>query len=1120
MAEIQYTASQKDAISYRGGNVLVSAAAGSGKTSVLSQRVCELVKEGQDIRRMLIVTFTQKASQEMRKRIRKTLSEAAENENRPQLAIQAEMTDSSDICTIHSFAGKVLRENFSVLGLPSDIHAVSDETIGVYRSEAYDELFERLYQEEDPSFLRFRDRYSGRDEKELVSIIEKAYNFVRSQPEGVEWIRKNRGLDREKYISIAREKTRNQLLLLQSMLEDSLELSINESFPEKQISNDMLDKRFAEDLIRLFDEGSYEQYMKLLQSYKIPAIFRVKKGEEVPPEKETLSEMKKKARDLLRDLASSDINEIGNMIDAELPYINETVDDLYHILSAYDEQYSAIKMEHHAFDYDDMLHFAYKALSDDMIASRYSSFYDHVFIDEYQDTNPLQEALLNRIEPSGGRFMVGDMKQSIYRFRLTDPTIFRSKTQNGGSIHLIKMNENFRCDGQIIDFINHVMSNLMGPELGEIVYDDEERLIGTGDRDKDSVELMLTAVPKKNAVMSTELEAVNIAGRIKDLLQERDENGERRYREEDICILMRSLENYAPRYAYIMQKEGIDVRLSSAEDDHLANDIFLNLLRVIDGFTSDIALLSVMKSFIGDFDENDFAQIRGASKDDSFSSAFLRYCEQNDTLAGKCRSFYRKIDMYRKWARTMALEDLLIRLKNAEDFDANIYMMVNGTDKENAFNTFFGSVMDAARDKSSLYELLYYMDRINRSYEKKSTKKESLGAVQLMSIHSAKGLEFPVVIIARMDSGFSTADSRNRFFMHNDLGISMDMVDEVNRVKKNSVVRELGDYAQKKEQLSEELRVLYVAMTRAKKKLILSGSTDDVSKILNRSVHSWYDYFRMGSFMEWILSATKDLKCMNDWTHRIGGSEDVEIPHYFAGYCPEDEIDESESLNETILKDMSGQEGLEFSSYRSYRMPVTIGVSSLLPQDEYGNYVPSYRDYRDIEDGGAELGTIIHHFMEHIDFTIDSEDKLEKHAMELIDKRIMFEDEMDRVRPFYSRIMSFLRSGIADEIRRSPEVLREVQFSLSVKARDIGQGNNDEKIILHGIIDLAYRIGNEYVVVDYKSNMVDDQTMEKLAQHYFVQMKMYRMALERIKKLKVRNCYLWFIRSEREFQVY
>ena len=833
MADYRYTDAQREAIEYRGGNVLVSAAAGSGKTSVLSKRVSCLVEEGTDIRKILVVTFTQKAAQEMKKRIRTELSDAAESKNDPMIAIQAELTESSDICTIHSFAQKIIRENFTLLDLPSDMHAVSDDTLNVYRSEAYDTVFEYFYENDDVHFLRFRDRYSKRDEKELIEILGKAYAYVKSQPEGVDWIKDKKNLDTVRFVDIEKERIRNELVRALNILEETHELSVNESFPEIQIQNDENDIIYVKKLIELLDAEDIAGFNKTLESYKIPSVFKNKKDEQSSPEKLKLQDMKRKARGILSSVKENDLITLKTELETEIPYIETTVSDLFHILKKYDEVYSSIKREHHVIDYDDMLHFAYELLSKKEVSEKYSRYYEYVFIDEYQDTNPLQEALLNSIEPSGGRFMVGDMKQSIYRFRLTDPTIFRNKTIRNDDIHLIKMNDNFRCERQIIDFVNHCMGNIMCNELGEITYDEEEKLIAPKDKElhEDNVEIMISKTDKRNAALDAEREAHNIADRIWLLLSEKDENGNRMYSQEDICILMRKFD-YAPVYTSVLQNAGIDVRLTSGKDDPVANEIFLNLLRVINGYTSDIALLSVMKSFVGDFDENDFARIRGEGKDSSFSESFLRYTAFDNELGERCREFHNRISRYRSWEKMMPLEDLLIRLKNAEDFDSYIYLFPNGTEKKGIFDVFFQELLALAVDKSSLYELLYYVDKIKDNNRNKSRTAESVGSVQIMTIHSAKGLEFPVVILARADGGFSDKDKNSSFFFHNDLGITMDMVDEKQRIKIRSKAREIGKYVQDKEQLSEELRVLYVAMTRAKNKLIISGTVDDMDKII------------------------------------------------------------------------------------------------------------------------------------------------------------------------------------------------------------------------------------------------------------------------------------------------
>lgn len=1118
MTAIRYTQAQQRAIYDREGDMLVSAAAGSGKTSVLSERVAALVEEGAEIRRMLIVTFTTKAAGEMRRRIRHVLERNAGQKAQPRLAIQAEQADSADICTMHSFATKVIKENFAGLGLSAQVHAAGEEQAELFRLEAMESLLQECYEREDAQFLLLRDRYSKRDDTEIVEELLSLYSYCMSQPDGIEWIRRGGRARPEAYRPILREQNLAELERMEQLCIYCLQLEQQYDYPARQQENNRQDLALVQRLQALYDRDE-QAYGEVLLAAKIPNIVSKMEDEAA---KKLVQEAKKEIRAALKKLQSTLPSTAMERIEQELPYMEQMNEAIYHVTARFHELYTAIKREHGVIDYDDMLRLAYRALQDPQIAAAYSARYDYIFIDEYQDTNPLQEALMNCLQPMGGRFMVGDMKQSIYRFRLTDPMIFHEKSTSG-QMQVVHMNENFRSGGGVISAVNRIMGRLMSEHMGEMEYTDEEALI-PGRALEGDAELLITDVTE--ARDAARAEARSIARRIKQLLQERDEQGNPRYAEGDICVLLRYMEGYANLYGAALAEEGLDIRVNAGGAVFpAAAEMFLNLLKVIDGFTSDVALLSVMKSFMGGFADADLAHIRAYGPAESFAESLLAYSEGQGPLAERCRAFIAKLERYRGWAEAMTVSELLIRLKLSEQYEMHLLAMPAGEEKHKLFTDFFAKLLEWSAEQNSLYGLLSYVARIRKNGGLPAGERTTSGAIQIMSIHTAKGLEFPVVFVARMGTNFSGKDKRAQFLRHGRLGIAMHMVDEKRRVIKRSFLRELMEYEQMRELRSEELRVLYVAMTRAQKKLIFSASMKEplaaMEKLQGRT--HWYELLEMRSMLDWLLAACLTLPEFADWRGQreaiwTGGSEPMPIAHSILPAPPEERAESQRRTDQqTILMQAAQLPYERFLQYDNQGMPVKVGVSALLPQDEAGAFVPAYQDRGD---AGAELGTLIHLVMQHLDFSMEGEEQVMALLAQLKDRQILTEAEVARIRPFAKRIAGFLRSDIAMRARAAKEIRREIPFSLMAAADELGMGQSREQIMLQGIIDMAFLEEDGYVIVDYKSNMVDEERMARLAEHYRMQMQLYRMALEQVSGRPVKACYLWFLRQDREFALY
>lgn len=1133
MAEMRLTERQSQAVYQRGGNLLVSAAAGSGKTSVLAKRIVSLVEEGADIRRMLVVTYTSLAAAEMRERIRKELSQRAQESGRYWLEAQAEYVQVADICTIHSFAARVIRENFLALGLPQNLRVGGQEEGDVLKDQALEQVFSRFYEEEDADFLSLRDRYSGRTDDKLKQMLLRIYEFCTSRAERLGWLEgAAENFDEQGMLDILRERCEIGMKRLCALLQRGQDLELTYEFCEKQEQNNQRELEQAQELTRLLHQN-FDAFGAAVSAFQISALERKSPAGEG---KELLRALKAKEREILKELKEVLPSQALPLLRQESAYMRSLASSLHRVLIRFEKRYAQMKREAHMLDYDDMISHAYRLLQDKETAERYCGRYDYIFVDEYQDTNPVQEALISCISRGDNRFMVGDIKQSIYRFRLADPLIFLKKTrefeEGAAGQQLIRMNENFRSAPGVIRPINFIMSRLMSRGLGEMEYSGLEQLIpkqeGGG-----QVELLLTQFDaqedEEQALSAAEKEAHSVAKRILELLEEKTPEGKPVYAPSDICVLLRKTKENTQVFAEVFAGYGLDSETPDGRfTQFIGVEVFVNLLKLVDSFGSDLALLSVMKSHIGGFDEAEMALIRQADREHSFYDAFARYAQYEDALGEKCRVFLGKIRRWRLLSRGLSLASFLTLLKNETDYLAHLAALPGGRSKKEAFSQFFERCLGYAGRQRTLFGLVGLLEEINKNkgaYSEFRQAGDRSGCIRIMSVHKSKGLEFPVVILARMDSRFSNQDLQQSVLLHSSLGLASDIINEKQRTIRPTLTRSLFAYVMSKEMKSEELRVLYVAMTRARERLILSGVIRKQEEQLRElsQPYAWYDLIAKKNPLEWVLAALLPLPCMADWYQ---GSEKCleDIPIFHRIVSPEAEQREGRAFDlRACLLEAGRAPYRPFLKYQAERIPVKIGVSTLRAMDDAeGEVLPAFHaaDSRPEAEGGARLGTLVHLFLQHLDFSSKSMQALEEEAARMVRSLLLTEEEVAVLRGFFPQILDFMKSDLAYRIRASGRVLKEVPFSLFVTAQEVGIARSQEKVMVQGIIDLAFEEEGQWILVDYKSNMADENRLIALASAYQTQISLYKKALERITGQPVAESYLYLLRARTALRMF
>lgn len=1099
---MRFTEKQQEAIFLRDTDILVSAAAGSGKTSVLSERAAQLVLEGEDIRRMLICTFTNAAAAEMRQRIVARLSELAEEKDDMRLRTQAEYAAFSDISTIHSFAQKIIRENTLLSENRTMTRSLGNEEMMLVRNYAMEEAFEELYTEENADFLSLRGKYAERNDNSLSAILFSLYDYVNSLPERMDFLREasEKSFDYAEVLKKEREVCAARALAL---MDAAIELDRKNGW-DKQLEKDIADRTLLAAIKKHADDAEITK--RNAEEFKLSRLTSKLSPEE---DKELLKSYRESIKDSINELADYS----PQLPASESEYMRRETAAFLTVLLRFEEKYMAKKAARNAMDFDDMMHFANELLKNELVAEEYRGRYDHIFVDEYQDTNPIQEELLSRIAKPGGKFMVGDIKQSIYRFRLADPMIFSGKVdafeKGTAEARLIRMNENFRSLPAVTAPLNHIMRRLMSRDFGEIDYDEREELIPMRENDENGgMELMLTLDLEGE---KAEAEFSNIADRIFSLYG-KTLNG-KTLSWGDFCVLFRGgKEKTIPALTDYLEKAGIPVGKTPSKQAMSPMLIFINILKLIDGFYSDIALISVMRSHIGVFDEAELAQIRMVDVSGSFRTAFMKYKEGTDVLAEKCRLFYARIEKWRVYAKALGIADFLSYLKTETQFLASLETLPDGEMAAARFDAFFTGCLETAGSVRSLAELAERLEEIHLSsgalplFEHEEEKQDS---VSIMTVHKSKGLQFPVVILASTEKGFNDDDLRKRVIWHKRTGLAMDIIDENAHLTESSACKSIVANIKKFESRSEELRILYVAMTRAESLLIISGrikSEESLEKMM-MPVADAYAYLRAGNILTWIVNAAADMRAFG------GTAADADIR---LNICPPKQIETREEQAkqeiEELLRSAYTKPAAEFIRYDKPSVPSWVGVSWLLPEYEAieGDYAGDFTARKG--DTGAAFGTLVHLFMERAPETLRTKADVISQVGILREKEIISRDEAAQLIRNAGFIANFFESELAERIRKAKRIYRELPFCVAVDAEYLGYEAPGEKILVGGIIDMIFEEEDGLVIVDYKSNHASPDTIFTLAEHYHKQMEMYTFAVSEIWQRPVKEKYLFFLR--------
>jgi len=1208
---MEWTKEQQRIINLKDTNILVSAAAGSGKTTVMVERIINLVKnEKVDIDKFLVVTFTNAAAAGMKQKIQKALLKAAQEDGDIRyIRRQLSLLNKAQITTIHSFCLDILRKNFHLIGLDPTFRIGDESEINILLQEAIDEVLERSYSIESENFKTLVESYtSNRGDDELGEILGRAYKFILSFPDPIKWLEENVeyiNIDSEKFLSSHWYKEILSFIHMQlDGAKDTIKLGINIC---DDIDGPKVYKPTLEDDLTLVDEleGALNKdlilFKKTLDDFKAPRITNFKKDD--PINKDVNIDKQLEVKDVIR----VEYKKIIDSIKPLLPYDNldqyvEEIQSMYKPIFALKElivdlanTYTNKKMEKSLVDYNDLEHYTLRILrTSKEVANSYKNKFNYIFIDEYQDSNSIQETIIDHIKKDNNLFMVGDVKQSIYRFRLADPSIFNKKYMNYENdrddldeniIHrVIELNKNFRSRNEILDATNYIFSNIMSKDLGEIDYIEKVYLNcgnefpdsnpvelnilemntddNTTDEDENETEMAIVDA-ELESIDKAEVEAIYAVKRIKELVGKEiyDSNLEKKYRKidyKDIVILLRSVANWSNVFEDVFHREGIPFYFDGGTGyfESMEIQIMINLLRLIDNMRQDVPLISVMRSPIGSFTTDELVRIRIKTKRGNYLNACNRYIlgsKEDSTyskeLATKLDNFLNKIYDWTSRSRYSHLNDLIWEILMESNYYNFVGTLINGKERQANLRLLTDKAYEFEKTSMrGLFKFLRYIEKLNKSNNDRTSTAKTLGendnVVRMMTIHKSKGLEFPIVLLCGLDKMFSRADTKSKVIMHKEYGIGAKYVDLDHRVENDTLSRLAIKNKVKFENLSEEMRILYVAMTRAIDKLIMVGTIGKLENKVKRwrKGHSKFAIYKSQSFLDWIGSCLFEgldmeevvgvLKKgkLNDWDiNRINYLTLLENKSIEETISPQNLKEMDVEVDKENFKEIDRRLSFKYPYMISQQTPTKLSVteSNNMDEDKFQMLrynMPSLSNVIELdklgksfilekmEYSGAEIGTLLHLIMERIKIK-DTMDKVEIQSQinKMTEKNIITESEGKFINKRYSeKIVNFFNSEIGNRLRISPVIKREVPFVIKKRANDILDRLNQEDIILvQGIIDCYFHEDDEIVLVDYKTDSANEDNLDDIRTEYKGQLALYKEAIEKITKKKVKESYLY-----------
>ncbi|NFN86216.1 helicase-exonuclease AddAB subunit AddA [Clostridium sporogenes] len=1268
MNNTKWTDEQKQAIFTKNCNLLVAAGAGAGKTAVLVERIIQKIldkEEPIDIDKLLVVTFTNAAAAEMRERIGDAISKGLDEDPESKvLRKQLTLLNKSNIMTIHSFCLQVIKNNFHTIEIDPNFR-ICDETEGILmKQEAMDELFDELYEMENEDFINLVESYASRKDTRLQEVVLELHRFAKSAPFYEAWllnmaeefnVGENFNFEETSWADMIMEDMKVLLHGFKNMMHQSIDIILNSQGIDYYYEPFKMDLNFINTLLQ---KSNFKDFRGEIINYEFPKLPQKRNKD---ADKEAKERVKKS-----RDKIKKKIVELKNILDSyenefikkEFMFLYPSMKALSNLVILFDKKYEAKKRERDLIDFNDIEHLCLSILTDkdeeghiipSNIALDYRRKFAEVLIDEYQDSNLVQEVIMSMVsrvkgywnfsngqlvfneekinleEPQIGldtpnRFMVGDVKQSIYRFRQAKPELFLDKyneysEEESSKNRKIKLFKNFRSREEVINGVNYLFKQIMSKTIGELDYTEKEALsVGAsyGEEVKgEPIELCLMDkkyeiseevlkeynMDEEEALDNIQLEGRLVAKKIQEVMGNDLEGGlkvfdkklgeYRRIQYRDVVILMRATSNWAPVFVEELAKEGIPVfaDTNSGYFDTTEIKTIVSLLQIIDNPLQDIPLLSVLRSPIASFTDDDLIDIRMVNKNIAFyecmeiiyrlyknenlDSYYSFYVEDEDKvnkivkdmkeeLKNKICSFIEKLNLWRKKSVHIDIDEFIWFLYVETGYYGYVGALPAGEQRQANLRILFQRAKQYEKTSyKGLFNFINFINKLKFSSGDMGSAKilgENENVVRIMSIHKSKGLEFPVVILSGTGKNFNMIDLNKNILFHRDLGYGPDYVDIERRIAYPSLVKNIIKNKIKLETLSEEMRILYVALTRAREKLIITGLINNMDK----TVESWlnlsedknkvpeYAVMNGKTYLDWIgpavikhkdaISFREELNMTSELSNIVDDKSKWKIElcnkkELLKEKIEEDQDEISEKIKETLmnLKESNYKEEIykrlsfKYKYDNASNIPTKLSVSDVKKQfilDEKENTEELFKKVElrkpmFMEEkkkiSPSERGTIIHLFMQHLDLeTVENEDSIKEQINRLIDKEFITYEQSKVINPY--KILKFCKSELGQRMINSNNINREMPFSIEIPVLEIYKDLDkeiykDEKLIIQGIIDCCFEEEDGLVLLDYKTDYVND--IEDIKNRYKIQIQYYEEALNRITGKTVKDKYLY-----------
>ena len=1099
-SKVRFTEKQMSAIMAQGSDVLVSAAAGSGKTAVLTERVMRLIQEGTPVENMLIVTFTNAAAAQMRRRIADRLEAAG-------MAEVAKSVTSANISTIHSFCTAVLREFFVEAAVDPMFKVMEESRSFRMREAAFEVALEKML--EDERFYDTIEVFSGLGG--VKGIITRLYNFSRSRPDPDAWVDGMAKAYRKNAEDIdSSEWAKDVLAIARREVKKACEV-IDEAFgivdDEKGQAVLLSDAEVITNVMAAIDMG-YSAFSAYKFSYSNWSTSKEYKKEN-PEEAEAGKILHNKAREILKDAMKVPALITARENDREMAVHLER---LCAMLKEYAWAYFDMKAESAELDFSDLEHFALQALQNDEVSAQLRRRFEYVFIDEYQDANALQEEILKRVTRGDNLFMVGDIKQSIYGFRMAEPSLFAGKYERfaaGDGGRRITMNDNFRSGRGVIDCVNRVFSKIMTRDFGGVDYDDDAKLLpGRRESDDDALpaELQLLAVPEVKSELEESDDAADflqnfsakraecqlIVENIIALLGKEMKIGGvyRPVELKDIAVLMRSPSSWIAPLTELMRSVNISFVTDNSQGYYNLSEIkaVVNLLSVIDNRHQDLPLIGALLAPYTAFTTEEMAHIRTAysGRGVPFHVACMSYAKEiDDSIAKRLNEFFDSLRRWRELNRRVTVSSLVQTVFDETGYYDFVGALPYGSVRQENLRQF----IRRAANYDTLSELVSVVSLGNDKAgdgDTFSAAPENEQAVTIMSVHKSKGLEFPVVILAGTGTEFNRRDMWNLLIFHREKGFGVRYTDSELLIRQKTLSQMSVEEAMTRDLLAEELRVLYVAMTRAQEKLIITGSVKKVEKAEDK----WQRMADNRDFSE----ADCHLDFLAPW---FDGEKYVSIaPEKMDGDISEVGQDFSVKQFDWI------KERLDWAYQgESAKRPEKMNVTALSRGEEKS--IPPRPEFVQERFGlsSAERGTAMHTVMSALNKKAlvglgkaDAQAEISVQSAGMLQRGLISRVQLGAV-PVES-IAAFFVSDLGRRALASNELLCEQPFNIVVSPEEAGiEEPAEDKLLLQGIIDMCFVENGRWVIVDFKSGRISAQ---KARDVYGQQVKLYALAMRRL----------------------